>query len=60
MWIIVLALIDEIKQANGNFMKAFGAGNMDDLSALYTEDCKIMPTGADVMTGRDGDWLMLL
>ncbi len=34
-------------------MKLFGAGDMDGLSALYTEDCKMMPTGADVMIGRD-------
>ena len=45
-------LADEIKAANERFMARYGSGDMKSLSLLYTEDCKIMPTGSDVQEGR--------
>lgn len=48
------ALIDEIQTANAKFMNAFAKQDATELSELYTEDCKLMPTGADVVTGRAG------
>ena len=33
-------------------MSLYGSGDLKSLSQLYTEDCKIMPTGSDVLEGR--------
>ena len=35
-------------------MAAFDGDDLTKLSELYTEDCKVMPTGSDVMSGREG------
>lgn len=51
---MALGLIDEIQAANAKFMEAFAKQDAQALSQLYTEDCKLMPTGSDVVTGRDG------
>lgn len=48
-----MALKTEIEAANLKFMSYYNNGNMESLSSLYTPDCKIMPTGEDVMEGRD-------
>lgn len=37
------------------FMDAYNANDMDALSKLYTEDCKLMPTGFDTMVGHEGE-----
>ena len=49
-------LIDDIQAANQKFMEAFAKQDATAVSNLYTTDCKIMPTGADVITGR-GRWV---
>ena len=49
-------LIDEIQAANQKFMDAFAKQDATAVSNLYTTDCKIMPTGADVITGREGQY----
>lgn len=36
-------------------MDAFAKQDATALSKLYTEDCKLMPTGADVVNGREGE-----
>ncbi len=36
-------------------MDAFAKQDATALSMLYTEDCKLMPTGSDVLVGRDGE-----
>ena len=36
-------------------MAAFDSGDAEGLSKLYTEDCKVMPTGAPVQCGRKGE-----
>ena len=36
-------------------MKAFDDGDLTALSQLYTEDCKLMPSGTDVQVGREGN-----
>ena len=56
-----VALKDEIAAANEKFMAAFKAQDANAVAALYTEDCKVMPPGTDVVMGRDGiqlvcDW----
>ena len=43
----------EIQACNAKFMAAFDKGDMPALSACYSEDCKLMPTGAGVMEGRE-------
>ncbi|XP_065888463.1 uncharacterized protein [Dysidea avara] len=48
------ALRDEIEAANKKFMACFKAQDANALSMLYTEDCKVMATGMDVQTGRQG------
>ena len=35
-------------------MDFYASDDMDGLSELYTEDCKIMATGKDVLTGKAG------
>ena len=35
-------------------MTAFKAQDANAVAALYTEDCKVMPPGSDVVTGREG------
>ena len=47
--------MEEIKARNQNFMKWFEEGNTEALSGLYTEDCKMMPAGCDVLVGREGE-----
>ena len=36
-------------------MAAFAKGDAVAISELYTEDCKVMPTGSDTLTGRNGN-----
>lgn len=48
-------LQDDIKQSNVKFMTAFNSKNLKQLSELYTINCKLMPTGTDVVYGRDGE-----
>jgi ketosteroid isomerase-like protein len=35
-------------------MSRYASGDMKALSELYTEDCKLMPPGSDVVEGRAG------
>ena len=46
--------MSEIESVNQKFMEAFGKQDAIALSLLYTEDCKLMPTGTDVLFGRGG------
>eukprot|EP00058_Branchiostoma_floridae_P018138 XP_002603627.1 hypothetical protein BRAFLDRAFT_101357 [Branchiostoma floridae] len=39
---------------NEKFMAGFKANDMKGLADMYTEDCKIMPTGMETMIGREG------
>ena len=48
------AVIDEIRAVGEKFTSCYNSGNMKALSELYTEDCKILPPGADVQKGRAG------
>ena len=48
------ALMSEIEAGNQKFMEAFAKQDATALSMLYTEDCKLMPTGTDVLFGREG------
>ena len=36
-------------------MDFFDKGDPKGLSTLYTEDCKLMPSGAETQMGRDGE-----
>lgn len=46
-------LKQEIESNNQKFMDAFAKQDPSGIAALYTEDCKIMPQGVDVMMGKD-------
>ena len=46
-------LKQEIESNNQKFMDAFAKHDPSGIAALYTEDCKIMPQGVDVMFGKD-------
>ena len=37
-------------------MDCFKAQDANALSMLYTEDCKVMATGMDTQTGRQGNY----
>ena len=50
----VAGLQAEIQAANVKFMDAFGKGDAEAIGALYTSDCKVMPTGSDVVEGQQG------
>eukprot|EP00058_Branchiostoma_floridae_P007808 XP_002593296.1 hypothetical protein BRAFLDRAFT_83843 [Branchiostoma floridae] len=43
-----------IEEHNEKFMACFNANDMKGLANLYTEDCKLMPTGSDTLVGREG------
>jgi len=43
----------ELAAASGQWLKAYNAGDAQAIAALYTEDCRIMPPGAELMEGRD-------
>lgn len=57
---INVALRDEIAAANEKFMAAFKTQVATAVADLYTEDCKIMPPGSDVLMGREGTYICLL
>ena len=54
----VFSLLEELKKeieaCNVKFMEHFGKNDMKGLSELYTEDCKLMPTGSETLIGREG------
>ena len=52
--------MSEIEAANLKFMTAFGKQDATGLSELYTEDCKLMPTGTDVLFGREGAYVFVV
>jgi ketosteroid isomerase-like protein len=41
-----------IQALNDRFMEFYKNNDMKGLSELYTEDCKLMPPGTDVLNGR--------
>ena len=51
--------MSEIQAANAKFMEAFAKQEPEAVGALYTADCKVMPTGADVVNGPAGKKLDL-
>ena len=59
MYAGVAGLKSEIQAANVKFMDAFAKGDAEGVGALYTSDCKIMPTGSDVVTGQQGMYSIL-
>ena len=46
---------DQMEKLNIAFMKAFEDQNANAIGPMYTEDCKVMPTGQDVIYGRKGE-----
>ena len=53
-------MLDQMDKVNKAFMKAFEDQNAEAIGPLLTEDCKIMPTGSDVLFGRKGMYLVLV
>lgn len=49
---ILASVAAEIQDLNDRFMAFYKNNNMKGLSELYTEDCKLMPPGTDVLNGR--------
>ena len=47
-------MLDQMDKINKAFMKAFEDQNPKAIGPLLTEDCKLMPTGKDVLVGRKG------
>ncbi len=45
---------DKIEGANATWMKNYAEGNSAGVGDMYTEDCRVMPPGADVVVGRKG------
>ncbi|XP_071794324.1 uncharacterized protein [Asterias amurensis] len=45
-------LLEAIEKQNAAFGKFFGANDLDGLKSLYTEDCRMMPQGADTLIGN--------
>ena len=56
---IYVDMLDQIDKINKAFMKAFEDQNAEAMRPLFTEDCKIMPAGRDVLFGRKGMYLVL-
>ena len=42
-------------ELNKQFVKLYNSGNMNGLSELFTEDCKMMAPGSDTVKGRAGN-----
>lgn len=40
-------------------MDAFAKGDAEAVGALYTNDCKVMPTGSDVIEGQQGSYMYM-
>ena len=53
--VLLLDIHDEIEAANEQFMKAFNCQDAEAVSDLYTDDCTMMPTGTDVVQGRESE-----
>ena len=47
-------MIKQMEELNKKFMKAFADGDSEAIGPMYTEDCKVLPTGQDVIEGRKG------
>ena len=47
-------MLAQMKVHNDKFMAAFANNDPEAIGPLYTEDCKVMPTGQDVIVGRKG------
>ncbi len=45
---------DKIEGANATWMKNYAEGNSAGVGCMYTEGCRVMPPGANVVTGRQG------
>ena len=52
-------MLDQMDKINKAFMKAFEDQNPEAIGPLLTEDCKLMPTGKDVLVGRKGIYFEL-
>ncbi len=48
-------MLAQMKVHNDKFMAAFANNDPDSIGPLYTSDCKVMPTGQDVIEGREGE-----
>ena len=49
------SLRSEIEEANAQFMTIFKQQDAAALSELYVSDCKLLPTGCDVVEGKAGE-----
>ena len=47
-------MLSQMKIHNEKFMAAFTNQDPESIGPLYTCDCKVMPTGQDVIEGREG------
>ena len=52
-------IMDEIKAAEKKCMAVYNSGDATAVSQLYTEDCKCMPPGSDVIMGRKGNIVII-
>ena len=48
-------MLAQMKVHNDKFMVAFANNDPDSIGPLYTTDCKVMPSGQDVIEGREGE-----
>ena len=53
-------MLAQMKVHNDKFMAAFTNQDPESIGPLYTSDCKVMPTGQDVIEGRPGMYFMSL
>ena len=48
-------MLNQMEKVNKAFMKAFEDQNPEAIADLFTDDCKILPNGQDVVVGKKGD-----
>ena len=53
-------MLAQMKVHNDKFMAAFTNQDPESIGPLYTSDCKVMPTGQDVIEGRKGIMMLQL
>ena len=45
-------MLNQMEKVNKAFMKAFEDQNPEAIADLFTDDCKILPNGQDVVVGK--------
>ena len=57
MFLFKIDVQGEIEDTNVRFTEAFNRQDAEAVSQFYTEDCTMMPTGSDVVQGKESQFV---